>query len=347
MDLETLLAPVSPDDQCGADLEYDASFAEIDRLSQGKPEQQIGTTIVPAEEPDWKTLQKKSAEFLARSKDLRVAAHLTRALLRNNGWSGLATGLGLLRGLVEKYWDGVHPRLDPSDDNDPTMRVNVFTSFSDTPMLTAVRATPIVASRALGRFSLRDLEIAGGDVPAPAAVEGAAAPPSMASIDGAAMEADLGGLDETAKSLNACVESLKGLEDAISSHVDSSAAASFGKLPALLRKANGYVSAKLAQRTATSADGSAGDGAVAANGSNGAGAAPARSFGGAINSREDVIRALDAICAYYARNEPSSPIPMFMERSKKLVMMSFVDLIKELVPEGLSKVDLLRGQTEG
>jgi type VI secretion system protein ImpA len=84
---------------------------------------------------------------------------------------------------------------------------------------------------------------------------------------------------------------------------------------------------------------------VATNGSNGA--APARSFGGAINSREDVIRALDAICAYYARNEPSSPIPMFMERSKKLVMMSFVDLIKELVPEGLSKVDMLRGQTEG
>ncbi len=59
MDLETLLAPVSPDDQCGADLEYDASFSEIDRLSQGKPEQQIGTTIVPAEEPDWKNAPEK------------------------------------------------------------------------------------------------------------------------------------------------------------------------------------------------------------------------------------------------------------------------------------------------
>jgi len=347
MDLETLLAPVSADDQCGADLEYDPSFAEIDRLSQGKPEQQIGTTIVPAEEPDWKTLQKKSTEFLARSKDLRVAAHLTRALLRNSGWSGLATGLGLLRGLVENYWDGVHPRLDPSDDNDPTMRVNVFSSFSDTPMLAAVRATPIVSSRAVGRFSLRDLEVAAGDVPAPPAAEGAAAPPSMATIDGAAMDADLAGLEETARSLNACVESLKGLEEAISSRVDSSAAASFGKLPALLRKASQYVAGKLAQRTATAADASGGDGAAVTNGSNGAGAAPARSFGGAINSREDVVRALDAICAYYAKNEPSSPIPMFMERSKKLVMMSFVDLIKELVPEGLSKVDMLRGQSEG
>jgi type VI secretion system protein ImpA len=194
---------------------------------------------------------------------------------------------------------------------------------------------------------LRDLEVAGGDVPPPAVAEGAAAPASMATIDGAAMDADLAGLDETAKSLNACVESLKGLEDAIASHVDSSAAASFGKLPALLRKANQYVAGKLAQRTASSADAPGGDGAAVTNGSNGTGATPGRSFGGAVNSREDVIRALDAICAYYAKNEPSSPIPMFMERSKKLVMMSFVDLIKELVPEGLSKVDMLRGQTEG
>ncbi len=347
MDLETLLAPVSPDDQTGADLEYDASFSEIDRLSQGKPEQQIGSTIVAAEEPDWKTLQKKTAEFLGRSKDLRVAAHLTRALLRNNGWSGLATGLGLLRGLVERYWDGVHPRLDPDDDNDPTMRVNVFSSFSDTPMLAAVRATPIVSSRAVGRFSLRDLEIAAGDVPPSTAAEGAPAPPTMATIDGAAMDADLAGLEETAKSLAACVDSLKGLEEAIAARVDASAAASFGKLPALLRKASSYVSGKVAQRTAVGAvDASAGDGAVATNGSNGA-VAPGRAFGGAINSREDVLKALDAICAYYARNEPSSPIPMFMERSKKLVTMSFVDLIKELVPEGLSKVDILRGQSEG
>src|SRR5882757_4175500 len=110
MDLEPLLAPVSPDDLCGANLESDGSFAEIERLSQGKPEQQIGKTIVPAEEPDWKTVQKKSTEVLARSKDLRVAAQLTKALLRNSGWPGLATGLGLLRGLVERYWDGVHPR---------------------------------------------------------------------------------------------------------------------------------------------------------------------------------------------------------------------------------------------
>jgi type VI secretion system protein ImpA len=350
MDLENLLAPVTPDDVCGADLEYDASFSEIDRLTQGKPEQQIGNTFVPAEEPDWKTVQKRTTEFLARSKDLRVAAHLTKALLRTSGWTGFAAGLGLLRGFVERYWEGVHPRLDPSDDNDPTMRINVFASFSDSAMLSAVRATPLVSSRAVGRFSLRDLEIAAGDVPPPAAGSGAETagppPPTMATLDGAVMDIDLATLQETVTALRACLESLSGLEQALSARVDSQAGASFGKLPVLLRKAESFLGNRLAQRTASgAADLSVGDGSGAGPATNGAG--PMRAFGGAINSREDVIKALDAICSYYAKNEPSSPVPMFMERCKKLVVMSFVDIVKELVPDALSKVDMLRGQSEG
>jgi type VI secretion system protein ImpA len=338
MDLETLLAPVSPEDPCGADLEYDPAFAEIDRLAQGKPEQQIGTTIVPAEEPDWKVVEKKATELLVKSKDLRVGAHLTRALLHTTSWSGFALGLGVLRGMVERYWDGIHPRLDPSDANDPTMRVNVLASFADPAMLSVVRATPLVSSRALGRFSLKDLETAAGEAPPTNGAES----PSMASIEGAVMESDLGELQQTVTALHACLEALAGIEAAVGERVDAASAASFGKLPILLRKAESFLGNRLEQRTAAGAQ--AGDGAAASASTNGAGTA--RSFAGAVNSREDVIRALDAICSYYAKNEPSSPIPMFMERSKKLVMMSFVDIVKELVPDALSRVDILRGQAQ-
>jgi len=114
MDLETLLAPVTPEDPCGADLEYDPAFSEIDRLAQGKAEQQIGNTIVPAEEPDWKGVQKKAGDLLGKSKDLRVGAHLTRSLLHTLGWSGFALGLGVGHRPGEAVEDtahdpGVHP----------------------------------------------------------------------------------------------------------------------------------------------------------------------------------------------------------------------------------------------
>src|SRR5262245_7097487 len=122
--MEAFLAAVTPEDPSGPNLEYDGAFTELERIAQGKPEQQIGDTVVPAEEPDWKAVEAQSSDILLRSKDLRVAAHLTRARLHTGGLIGFSEGLALLRGLVEGYWDAVHPRLDPDDGNDPTMRVN-------------------------------------------------------------------------------------------------------------------------------------------------------------------------------------------------------------------------------
>jgi type VI secretion system protein ImpA len=342
VDLDSVFAPISPDDPCGADVEYHPAFAEIERTAQGKPEQQIGSTIVAAEEPDWKLLQKQAIDLLARSKDLRVAAHLAKALLRTAGWSGFAQGLALLRGLVERYWDGVYPRLDPSDDNDPTMRVNVLTSIADPAVLSALRSTPLIVSRALGRFSLKDIEVASGDAPAPA---GGGEPPTLATIEAAVREGDPAALDETMRAIRASREALAGLEEVVSARVDSASSPNFGKLPAMVRKAESFLAAKLAQRApdAGGPGGDAGDGQ--APGSSGHGSAVGgRPFAGAITSRDDVVRALEAIVAYYAKNEPSSPIPLFMERCKRMVMMNFVDIVRELVPDAVPKVDELRGQ---
>ena len=59
IDVEKLLAPVDGESPVGADLSYDPSIMEIEQLAAGKPEQQIGDTIVPAEDPDWKELRKR------------------------------------------------------------------------------------------------------------------------------------------------------------------------------------------------------------------------------------------------------------------------------------------------
>ena len=68
--IEALLAPISPDDPCGANLEYgDAAFTAFERAAQARPEQQIGSTIIPAEEPDWKAVGHRAVELLARTKD--------------------------------------------------------------------------------------------------------------------------------------------------------------------------------------------------------------------------------------------------------------------------------------
>src|SRR5579859_7047680 len=96
-DLDSLLSPVPGNDPCGADLEYgDPAFAALDRAAQGKPEQQIGSTIIPAEPPDWKAVGRQAAELFAKSKDLRIAVHFAKALLHTDGLKGFADGLTAL-----------------------------------------------------------------------------------------------------------------------------------------------------------------------------------------------------------------------------------------------------------
>jgi type VI secretion system protein ImpA len=346
IDLNTILIPITPDNPCGADLEYDplfaSAFSELERNSQPKPEQQIGSTIVPAAEPDWKQVQKQALDLLTKSKDLRVGAYLAKALLRTAGWVGFAQGLAALRGFVEHYWDGVYPRLDPSDDNDPTMRVNVLGSISDPPELAAMRAMPLLASRALGRYGLKELEMAAGDAPPPATGEA----PTMATIDAAALDCDIATLEETSLAVRNGIDALAGLEAAVAAQVGAASGPNFSKLSAMLRKAQNFLAAKVAERGggAAAADGAAegGNGVSAAGG----GAATGAPLSGEVRSREDVVRSLDKILAYYAKNEPSSPIPLFMERCKRLVTMSFVDIVRDLVPDALSQVEALKGRAE-
>ncbi|MEP6651884.1 MAG: type VI secretion system protein TssA [Myxococcales bacterium] len=341
-DLSTVLEPVSTDAPCGVDLEdggkYDAAFAEFERLAVGKSEHQIGNTVVPAEDPDWKVLARKSIEILGRSKDLRAGTQLARSLFRTDGWTGFAQGLVMLRGLVERYWEGMYPRLDPDDGNDPRMRISILMNLTDSTMLSAVRTTPVVVSRTVGRFSLKDIEIASSD----GAMEGKGGrAPGMASLDAGVMDADLGGLQETASAVRDCLDALIGLEVAVASRVGAAEALSFAQLISILRTAESFLAATLAQRIPAEPGT---DARPAVSSGNGFGTAVIG--GGGINSRADVVKALEAIVQYYERHEPSSPIPIFMARCKRLVVMSFVDIVRELVPDALTQVDVLRGRVE-
>jgi type VI secretion system protein ImpA len=336
--IESLFEPVSPDAPCGADLEYDPAFLELDRISEVRPEQQMGDAIVPAQEPDWKEVGNRALALLSKTKDMRIALRLTRARLYTEGLAGLADGLAVMRGFTERFWDGFYPKLDPDDDNDPTFRVNVLMSLCDgSTFIDRIRTVPLVASRAFGRFSLRDIAIASGEQPPLPDVE----PAKPAAIDGAFTECPIPELQATVTSLHASIEALTAIEAFVGDKVGAANGPNFAKLVEVLRAAEKLVAARLARRgVATEGVGEAG--VVPESG--GAGGGP--SISGEINSREDVVRVLDKICLYYERCEPSSPIPLLLQRSKRLVSANFMDIVRDLAPDGLGQVENLRGKDE-
>ena len=77
----------------------------------------------------------------------------------------------------------------------------------------------------------------------------------------------------------------------------------------------------------------------------GAGAARAGDARGAagINSREDAIRELERVCAYLERHEPANPAPLLVRRAQRLLKMNFLDILRDLAPEGMSSIEKIAG----
>lgn len=108
VDLERLLAPIQADRPCGDDLTDDDIWRQI-KLAR----QQVDRDAFGSDQPvgaDWGKVASLATEALTtRSKDLRLAGYLTEALVNQHGFRGLADGLQLTRGLIERYWEGVYP----------------------------------------------------------------------------------------------------------------------------------------------------------------------------------------------------------------------------------------------
>lgn len=333
IDVEALLQEISPEQPCGENLEYDPSFLALDEAMQGKPEVQYGDVVTPATPPEWKTVGALSSELLTRSRDLRIAVAAARAALNLGGMPGFSSGLSLIEGLLRLRWESVHPQLDPSDDNDPTSRVNTLSALTEfNSILREARETPLVASRAHGRFSLRDIDIATGELQ----VSEEEVKPALAIIDAAFLESELDELNDTFRALEqACADTIQ-IEVTLTERVGASQALDLAPLSKLLKRARDFVGARLARRTGI-ADAGELDGGDD-NLGDAQGLRVSQRISGDISSPEDVVRMLDKMCEYYARHEPSSPIPLLLQRAQRLVGKSFVEILQDLAPDGLNQV---------
>jgi type VI secretion system protein ImpA len=338
INLKQLLSPCSEKNPSGDDLEYDPLFGEMERAAKGKEEQQFGDTLIPAEEPNWGNLKAQALAVLERSKDLRAAIQLTRAMIHTDGYAGLADGLSLIRGYLDKFWEDLHPRLDPDDGYDPTFRVNTLLNLCD-PMefLLPISRLPLVWSSRMGQFSYRDIQIANGATTQP---ESDAKQVSLEQVDAAFREIEPTQAQTTLSQLRLSLETLTAIEQRVSEKLGAVKSFDLQPLGALL----GAMEKELGGRSWAGDLPQAGDGTESAGETTTLDVASPQ---GSINNRDDVIRTLDRICHYYARHEPSSPIPLLLQRAKRLVTMGFHEIVQDLAPEGQSHFDFLWRQGDG
>lgn len=331
LDLDAMLAEISPEAPCGPELEYSPEYVELARLVEGSPDVQFGNMHLAAVEPDWKAVKAHSTTLFSQSHDLRLAVWLTRALQSLSGFAGLDAGLALIEGLLARHWDHLHPQLDTGDDNDPTARINILAALDDpTGLVREVHATPLVQSPMYEAFSLRDLDIVSGEWVAPADVK----PADAAEIEAAFAACPFDELSATQAALAMACERMTKIDALLTECAGRSHAISLNRLHPLLRRAATAVQERLARHP--------GRPVVISDANETASAASADTSHEIVN-RVDVVRMLDRLCVYYEQNEPASPVPLLLQRARRLVNLSFIELVSDLSPAGLGEVKHIAG----
>ncbi|MCA1784808.1 MAG: type VI secretion system protein TssA, partial [Desulfobacteraceae bacterium] len=343
--------------------------------ARGKEETQVGDHIHEHEEPDWKKIKSQSLTLLERSRDLRLILYLTVSKLCLEGLPGFYDGLALLRGVVERHWDHVYPQLDPEDDNDPMERMNIIGALSPPPSVMSdqdvmkfiprLLNVPLCKSddARLPHPSLKHFLVVSGEIQVPETETKDF--PSRQLIDAAFEQTDIHVLQTTDQILHGCIEHIQVLDHLLVEHVGTAMAPSFNRLEQQLKQMQtktgiylerrGYgTNASLLKQTQdkiktyfSGKEPSSDESLKETKKMNPSTVAPMnQELSGQITSNQDIHKALDMIISYYEQNEPSSPVPLLLKRAKRLVGKTFVDIIRNISPDAMPQVQMVRGEEE-
>jgi len=314
--------------ECGEDLEYDPSFLELSQAVAGKPE----TQFAAAQPPSWPEARSLAEELMGRTRDLRVALSWARSMINLDGLEALPESLRLMHGLLDRFWDGLHPGLDP-DDGDAFARVSVLGSIDKLDgLLGDVRQALLINDRRMGGLRTRDVEIALDRL----AARPDESPPTSGQIQGM-----LGDMPDLAARLRVTCEEgrrqVLALQRLMNDKFGIENAVDVKALKGMLEA----IESLLPDPEALAEDGDAGTGSD----DDGAPRAGRRGGGGpmSIESRQDAIKAINLICAYLERSEPTNPAQLLLRRAERLIEKNFLELVRDLAPDAMAEVARIMG----
>lgn len=308
MPIGELLAPVSEDSPGGLDLYDDPERQQIEQAFEEDPSA-----------VDWREIVSKIEAQSQRTKDLWLAVYLARAGARMGRLDVVVTGCEMLAGLLESYWNVLHPSLEEYGLQGRKAPCESLTRIGT--FLGPLKRIALIEHARLGDYSGEDLERFEAEG------EGA---DGFGMFRHAVEEMPADALVGTMVALRAMRSALERADVALMANADGDTGTDF--------KPAYQVIDNILRWIAPYAEIPAAEDEVGQNIGNDPEtiSAPQKSFG-RVESREDVARALDAIVEYYARREPTSPIPVALRRVRGWINMDFLTILRDIAPGGMSE----------
>ncbi|MET3726117.1 type VI secretion system protein TssA [Sphingomonas trueperi] len=321
IDLETLLAPVSDEDPAGPDLAYDPQRHRIEQAFDTSVSIDASGIVEQRGDTDWRQVMDTIATLATRTKDLWLGVYFCRAAAESGRLDQVELGVAFVAGLLDRYWEAVHPRLD---EYGVEARKSAFDALASAPAFTGPLRRIVYADHArLGRITGEDIARfhRGGD-----GEEGYGMFRAMLA------EAEIrAALTEGAAAIERIEATIHAIDERLMANAGARNATDFSALYDAL------ATQKIALRSFVPAPLDAEIDMLSEDAVAGADGAPGgvQPVGGTVRNREDVARVLDLVLDYYRRHEPSSPVPMLVERARGWIGLDFMAVLEDIAPSAL------------
>lgn len=359
IDVGALLAPIEGDSPCGEDLRSDLSPScpyfimksarnDARRAERDAFQDPEGTNEGGA---DWRPILDMAPKALReRSKDLEIATWYVEALVRRHGIPGLRDGMRLVQGLVEQYWEGAYPRPEPDDDDDIDVRVAAFAGLNgldaEGTLISPIAQIPITEGSSVGPFGswqyTQALELEKLEDPDKIQRRLNSGAVSREMFETAVRETSPDFLRGLVEDISAAQEAYAAVTALLDGHCGSSSPPTSqlrGALEGLLRTLKYVAPEALPSENEPAAD-------EPTEGSDGAssGGAPAQPAApaGALQTRDDALRALTKVAEYFRSSEPHSPISYALEQAVRWGRMPLPELLQELIRDDSVRAEYFR-----
>lgn len=320
MDVDELLTPVSADAPAGENREYDAKYqAIVARFETAGP---------AAGAIDWREVIDDILSEARLTRDIVLAAYLARAGARAGDLDVAVAGCRLVAGLLENFWETGFPSLE---DDGFAARKGPCESLSRlADFLNPLKRVDLIGNSRFGRFSAADF------------VRFAAEGNSAEGIDDfrdALAATPREEIQQASAGFDAIRDAIERADAVLRDKAEGEPRPDFDPcfetLDAIRESLAPYVGTKSAEQGKERAEDEVHGKSVADPSQPSA----RSSSSGKVETRDDVLRTIDALIAYYRRHEPGSPIPVVLLRVRSWVQMDFMAILRDIAPESISEFE--------
>jgi type VI secretion system protein ImpA len=300
LNLEKLLAPVTPERPCGEDLAYSSEIDAIVRARQADdPSLEQGAWVTDLKEADWKFVAKQCALLIEkRSKNLQLAVWLAEAEAKTAGLRGLADSLVLVAALCDRYWDGLYP-LPDEDGHERRIGNLAWMASRIAPLLREVPLTEGQAGHALRDFDVARMH--GGE--------------ELAKLETAKARSTPAFYEALLRDCEHCAGALERIEHSVDQRLGVDGP-SFSAAKSGLQSLVLFVKPMVKEGGPAAAGRQAPGSPAAVAPSPAPSSAPAmENTGGPLQSRTQALAQLRDVAEFFRRTEPHSPVAYLAEKA--------------------------------